>query len=98
MHDTMGSKTCELPIETVLSSSLKNGWWPFVIGKARPRIIPFRLVDEIVIAAGPLTRSVLFTQRMPSLSQLPHTGDASSHFFLRARHVRQPELDFSLPI
>jgi hypothetical protein len=46
----------------------------------------------------PLTKSFRFTQTMSSLLQLPHCGETSSHFFLRARHVRQPEFDFSLPI
>jgi hypothetical protein len=49
-------------------------------------------------AGIPLIKSVRFTQTMSSLLQLPHCGETSSHFFLRARHVRQPEFDLSLPI
>lgn len=59
--------------------------------------MPLKFVG-VMIADVPLTKSVRLTQTMPSLLQLPHCGEASSHFFLRARHVRQPELDFSRPI
>jgi hypothetical protein len=97
MRETKGPRTRELANETVFSRSLANGGYPFEIGNARLCILPLKFVG--VISAGmPLTKSVRFTQTMSSLLQLPHWGETSSHFFLRARHVRQPEFDFSRPI
>lgn len=76
--------------------SLQKGGYPFVIGDRSCGVfLAFKLVDEITTIARSVADSRL-THAMWRRVQCPHVGSASSHFFLRATHVKHPVFDFSL--
>lgn len=83
-------------MDMCLSMSLPKGGYPFVIGDRSCGVfLAFKLVDEITTIARSVADSRL-THAMWRRVQCPHVGSASSHFFLRATHVKHPVFDFSL--
>lgn len=96
MQDTSAASAPGLAMDMCLSMSLPKGGYPFVIGDRSCGVfLAFKLVDEITTIARFVADSRL-THAMWRRVQCPHVGSASSHFFLRATHVKHPVFDFSL--